>query len=425
MAITTVPKLVKILIESRLLNSSQVEQLSQTQHQFPEPIGLASDVVRRGWLTRYQIEQLGRGRPEDLFIGSYVLLEPVGEGGMGRVFRARHQRRGHIVALKVVRQERRGDAKAMRRFRREVKAVMRLDHPNLVMAIDAAEVGNQHYFAMEYVPGINLDLVMVRKGAIPLAPACDYMRQAALGLQHIFDRGLIHRDIKPSNLLIVPPERLEGDDSSGAVAAGEARFGRWGTLKILDLGLVLLPSYGNDSGTNLTKKGFALGTVEYVAPEQVMNPHEVDIRADLYSLGCTLYEMLTGQTPFPNMGPVKTLLAHQTQTPTPVDQLRPDLPTDLAAVVQKLLIKAPEKRYQRPAEVAQALGQIVARLDSRRLSWDWSPPPVPKHERGGKPPPREFVFSWNSKAAVYAGVIVLALVALFLLVHFSSGGARP
>jgi serine/threonine protein kinase len=427
MVIDSVPMLVRLLSESRLLDAGQVDQLTRSvQQEFLEPEALAKELVRRGWLTPFQIRQLTQGRTADLFLGDYVILEAVGEGAMGRVFRARHKRLGHIVALKVIRSERRADAKALHRFRREVKAAARFDHPNLITATDAATVGDKHYFAMEYAPGVNLDFLLLKMGPLPIAPACDYVRQAALGLQHVSECGLIHRDIKPGNLLVIPPDRSgEKTDAPGLREPAVRRFGRWGVVKILDLGLVLLQSQhgGPDSRANLTKKGFALGTVEYMAPEQVMNPHEVDIRADLYSLGCSLYEMLTGQPPFSNLSPVKTLLSHQEAMPLPVDQLRPDVPADLAAIVHKLLAKNREHRYRRPLELAEALAEILTNLDVRRLSWEWTPPPLPRHYAGGKPP--RFAASRPSPLLLYGSCVVIALVALCLLFWFASSRGHP
>jgi serine/threonine protein kinase len=421
MVIDSVPTLVRLLSESRLLEAGQLDELTRSvQQEFPEPEPLAKELVRRGWVTPFQLRQLTQGRTADLFLGDYIILEAVGEGAMGKVFQARHKRLGHVVALKVVKSERRADAKALRRFRREIKAARRLDHPNLIAAIDAATVGDKHYLAMEFVPGVNLDFLLLKMGPLPIAPACDFVRQAALGLQHITECGLIHRDIKPGNLLIVPPDRTgDATDAPALRDPAARRFGRWGALKILDLGLVLLQGQPGapDSQANLTKKGFALGTVEYMAPEQVMNPHEVDIRADLYSLGCSFYEMLTGQPPFTNLSPVKTLLSHQEETPMPVDQLRPDVPPELAAVVHKLLAKDREDRYRRPQELAEALAAILTQLDVRRLSWDWTPPPVPRHYPKGKPP--RFGASRFSPLVWVGSCVLVAGVLLFLL--FASG----
>src|SRR5262249_46140961 len=152
--------------------------------------------LERGWLTRYQINQVAQGRTKDLVIGSYIVLEPVGEGGMGQVYKARHQHMNRVVALKVIRKERLSNPEAVRRFYKEIQAAAQLAHPNIVLAFDAGQTGQTHYFAMEYIDGIDLSRLVKESGPLPVVKACDYIRQAALGLQHAHERGLVHRDIK-------------------------------------------------------------------------------------------------------------------------------------------------------------------------------------------------------------------------------------
>jgi serine/threonine-protein kinase len=253
----------------------------------------------------------------------------------------------------------------VRRFRREIEAVSQLSHPNLVMPSTTPETKNCQFLAMEYFEGEDLDRIIASRGPLPIATACDYVRQTALGLQYIHERGLIHRDIKPGNLLITPPP--------ADVPRGQ-RPEHWGIVRILDLGFVLLQRPGiHDTQGQLTKKGFLLGTVEYTAPEQAENPHDVDIRADLYSLGCTFYEMLTGRVPFPEPNPFKKLHQHQHEEPDAVDLLRPGLPKEVVAVVKKLMAKDATQRYQLPAELAEEMTRILERLDEKAIDWDWRP----------------------------------------------------
>ena len=185
---------------------------------FPAPRALAGELIRRGWLTPYQVNQLLQGRGRDLLLGSYVLLERLGEGGMGQVFKARNWKLGRVVALKLIRKERLDNPDAVRRFQREIRAAAQLDHPNIVRAFDADEVDGTHLLVMEYVEGTDLAKLVKKDGPLPVDKACDYCRQAALGLQHAYERGLVHRDIKPHNLLLTPG----------------------GVVKILDMGLARL-----------------------------------------------------------------------------------------------------------------------------------------------------------------------------------------
>ncbi len=225
----------------------------------------------------------------------------------------------------------------MRRFRREIRAIAQLAHPNVVHALDVGEIDGVHFFVMEYVEGIDLARLLKQFGPPPLARACAYVRQAALGLQHAHERGLVHRDIKPSNLIV----RLED-----------------ATVKLLDLGLarlVLPPDEATDQSSTLTREGTVVGTPDYMAPEQTLNAHAADIRSDIYSLGCTLYHLLTGKLPFPGKNLAEKLLKQQVQEPRPVEDLRPDTPPELRAVLRKMMAKQAEDRYQTPKEVSAAL----------------------------------------------------------------------
>ena len=365
--IATVDRLAELILESKLLPSDRQAALPELQRKHAKPYLLAKELLDRAWLTDYQLEEIIKGRGQDLVLGAYALLEVVGKGAMGTVFKAQRRPDGGIVALKIVREDRRGDTQALLRFRREVLAVSQMSHPNIVAACDADEVGVTHYYAMEFVDGVNLDVLIRRVKHLPVGPACDYLRQAALGLQHAQDRSLIHRDIKPGNLMITT---ANGQQS------------RWGTVKILDLGLVRLeqkPAH-MDMGTQLTRTGLSLGTVDYMAPEQVEDPHAVDIRADLYSLGCTFYEMLTGQPPFPKGTPVDKLVAHRTKQAEDVRTLQAEVPDEVAAVVTKLLAKEPGDRYQAPSDLAAEMEKILANLAPELRPAGWKPPTAPESD---------------------------------------------
>jgi serine/threonine protein kinase len=300
---------------------------------------LARELVRRGWLGPYQVNRLLQGRAGDLRIGPYLILVRLGEGGAGQVFKACHLTLNRLVALKVIRQDLVEDAEAIGRFYREMAVVGQLSHPNVVHAFDAGPVGSVHVLVMEYVEGTDLNQLIKKSGPLAVAESCDYIRQAALGLQHAHERGLVHRDIKPANLLV------------GRTAAG------FGTVKIADLGLARLRQSAGDLtlSPTLTPRGSALmGTPDYLAPEQALDFHGADIRADIYSLGCTFYYLLTGQPPFPG-NLTEKLLRHQQEEPPALERFRGDVPSGLSALLRKMMAKRPADRWQTPADVAAAL----------------------------------------------------------------------
>jgi serine/threonine protein kinase len=278
----------------------------------------------------------GDGPAEKIVIEGYEILEVLGRGGMGVVHKARHLMLDRIVALKVIRPELVADQKSVDRFQREARAASRLTHPNLVTIYDAAESNGMHFLAMEYIEGIDLAHLVREKGPQPTALACDFVRQAALGLQHAYECGMVHRDIKPGNLL---------------------RSSKDGRIKLVDLGLALLQgSDENHASTGeLTHTGAMMGTPDFIAPEQVRDCHNVDIRADLYSLGCTFYYLLAGRVPFPGGTMIDKLDKHRFETPQPIEWLRSDLPVSVADILRKLLAKRPEDRYQTPAQLADVL----------------------------------------------------------------------
>jgi WD40 repeat protein/serine/threonine protein kinase len=332
----TVAGLVEALVKHRLLEPTQADELAQLQTRYTDPKLLARELISRGWLTPYQVNQIFLGRAAQLVLGSYVLLERLGEGGMGQVFKARHQNLGRLAALKLIRRDRLANDEVVQRFHREVQAVAKLSHPNVVVAFDADEAGGTHYFAMEYVEGTDLGKRIKTSGPLPVDQACDFIRQAALGLQHAHERGMIHRDIKPSNLLLTK----KGD-----------------AVKVLDLGLARLvrSQEGSNSGNTLTNQGMLMGTPDFIAPEQARNSHNIDARADLYSLGCTLYFLLTGQAPFAADTATEKLYKHWFEEAQPLEQLRPEIPPAVALIVRRLMAKRPDDRFPSAATLVEAL----------------------------------------------------------------------
>ncbi len=346
------------------------------------------ELARRGALTSMQADWLLAGRGQELILGPFTLLDRLGEGGMGVVYRARHRDLGRLQAVKLMAERAARDEKAVARIRREAQATATLHHPNIVAIHDAGEAGGRFYLAFELVPGQDLQRLVERVGPLPARQACEYVMQAAEGMQHAHERGLIHRDIKPSNLL------LSSD----------------GTVKVADLGLAgwradLTPT--NSDGT--TAEGVILGTPDFMAPEQADDPRTCDIRADVYALGCTLYYLLAGEPPFPGGTFTAKLLRHRDEAPHPPA----GLPPGLWAVLAKALAKRPQDRHATPGEFASA-------LDPFALGEPLAPPPAPLDPTGPDSPtvsdrPRKTpTRPWWRGAALIA-LPVVALVAWWLV----------
>jgi len=340
----------------------------------------AKETIQRGLLTMWQAQTVLKGRGQDLVFGSYVLVEQLGAGGMGRVYKARHRMMGRVVALKVIRRERLQNPQSIKRFEREIQAAAQLSHPNVVLAYDADQAGDDYFFAMEFVEGVDLGRLVKDRGPLPVREACDYIRQAALGLQHAHERGMVHRDLKPSNLFLTISRgeavraALSGVLSAKALEPPTIGEKMPAVVKILDLGLALLHETGTGEAlSRITHEGIVIGTPDFLAPEQARNASTVDIRADLYSLGCTFYYLLSGQVPYPDGTPTEKLVRHAVDPVPNIHLARPETPAEVAAVVGKLMSKLPADRYQTPAAVAAALetlgveGASGPRSGSQRL----------------------------------------------------------
>ncbi len=272
------------------------------------------------------------GKYKGFVLGQYKVLDQIGAGGMGVVFQAEHMSMKRMVAIKVLPGDKANDEESLQRFYREARIVAALDHPNVVHAYDIDQAGDLHFMVMEYIEGESLEQIIRRKGPLPLHEAADYILQSARGLQHAHERGLVHRDIKPGNLLL----------------------DKTGVIKVLDMGLA---RFFEESSTLTTElcSGSVIGTADYMAPEQAVNSHDVDIRADIYSLGVTLYALLTGKPPWADATVTQKLLAHHMREPVPMHVTRPDVPPEFAEIVGKMMAKQPANRYQIPAEVVDAL----------------------------------------------------------------------
>ena len=287
-------------------------------------------------------------------LGQYRLLTKLGEGGFGTVYKAVHTRLDKVVALKLLTASRLQNPDAVTRFNREMRAVGKLHHAHIVAAHDAGEIDGTHYLVMELVDGIDLRELVKQRGRLPIGAACEIIRQAALGLQHAHDHGLVHRDIKPSNLMLTLPGNHDEAPS----------------VKVLDLGLALLDEDHLENFGELTATGQVMGTLEYMAPEQGSDTHAVDIRADIYSLGASLYKLLTGKPPFSSdqyRSPIKLLMALATQDPPPLVTRCPEITSELEAIVRQMLAKKPQERFATPRELAEALAPFSQPADVRAL----------------------------------------------------------
>jgi serine/threonine-protein kinase len=358
--VDSVLSFLEALRATQVLRPAQLTELirEDLQRRFADPESMGKHLLERGLLTRYQVEQILQGRAGDLVLDHYVLLEPLGEGGAGQVFKARHQNMERLAAVKLIRIDLLRDPDMVRRFYREIEAVSQLQHPNIVHAYDAGPAGPTHFLAMEFVDGVDLSRLVKQQGPLPVEGAREYIRQAAAGLQYIHEHGMVHRDIKPSNLMVVG--RRAGSVSDGSSTVANAS-GSAVTVKILDLGLARLQQRATgELATTITGSNTTMmGTVDYMAPEQAIDSHHVDIRADIYSLGCTLFYLLTRQPPFPGGTEAEKLVRHQMKLPPDVREMRPEVPEELVAILNKMLAKEPAQRFQSPAELLQALrGEI-------------------------------------------------------------------
>ncbi len=334
---STLEEFVDLGLKAGILERDSVsDYCARFQEQHPDytPEQLAQAMVRDGLLTPFQAEHLLRGRWRGFVLcKKYRLLECIGSGGMGSVYLCEHLLLRRKVAIKILPAAQAKDPEILARFYREARAVASLSHPNIVRADDIDQDDNLHFLVMEYVDGYSLQKIIKNNGPLSVERAANYIAQSANGLQHAHEAGLVHRDIKPGNLLLE----------------------RTGEVKVLDLGLARFFFEENDQLTKKHDANSVLGTADYLAPEQAMDSHNVDIRGDIYSLGATFYFLLTGHAPFHDKSVPQKLIAHQLRQPPPIENFRKDVPAELIAVLKKMMAKRPEDRYQQPYEVAQAL----------------------------------------------------------------------
>lgn len=371
----------------RLLRSQLVDKKSLREavaavqratglHQIPAS-ELGRKLVEIGLLTGWQLEQLEAGRSHGFYLGKYKLLDHLGTGGMGEVYLGEHIAMRRRVALKILPHALVDSPSHLARFYQESRATAALSHPNIVQAFDIDKDPKRdiHYMVMEYVDGRDLQQIIQEQGPLPVEKVADYIRQAALGLAHAHEKGLVHRDIKPNNLLV---------DKTGRV-------------KVLDMGIARIVEQDDEQSLTLACNEQVMGTIDYLAPEQLQDAHRVDARADLYSLGCTMFYLLLGQAPFSKGTMAQRMMKHQIQAPPDIREQRPDVPAELVTICNKLLAKKPDDRYQTATEVAAALGtwlqQLGSLVDGEMSSFSGSATFVGTKTIGGDGPSTELMLS--------------------------------
>lgn len=340
----TTPDFLKTLRASGLVPAEKIDPIIAAflDETGPVPEELVETLLAQDLITRWQLAQLRKGRSKGFALGKYTLRELLGAGGMGSVYLARHTTLGGDVAIKVLPTKRVQDGTYLERFKREAQAAARLSHPNIahVIDLDSAADGRIHFMVMEYIDGIDLHAKVKQEGPLDVAAAVDCVRQAALGLHYAHDHGFVHRDIKPANLML---------DVHG-------------TIKVLDLGLAKTRADDDEAGSiTMEFKEKTLGTADYVAPEQATDSHRADRRADVYSLGCTLYYLLVGTAPF-GAGSIKDRLKAQihSKPPSPLEK-RPEVPADLVEFYFQMMQKDPAARPQTAKEVSDSLQAWLVR----------------------------------------------------------------
>ena len=341
MAVASTDEFVSLVRKSGLITDDQLDAfLAQSCLPPEDSLAMADALCEAKLVTPWQRDKLLEGRFKGFFLGKYKVLDQLGSGAMGNVFLAEHRVMRHRVAIKTLAKRLLGNDAYIRRFEQEARAAAAVNHPRVVRAFDFDSAGDVYFLVMEYVEGEDLYKIVLRDGVLPIPVAAECIRQTAEGLTAAHEAGLIHRDIKPSNLLV---------DSQGNV-------------RILDLGLARLIDDDAPSLTLVTDSKM-IGTVDYLAPEQARNSHHIDHRADLYSLGCTFYFLLTGRPPFDDGPLTQRVIEHQTKKPVDIRQLRRDCPAELAFICHKLLAKRPDERFQTAAEVSIAVGEWLSRYE--------------------------------------------------------------
>jgi serine/threonine protein kinase len=337
----TAEEVIQLIRKSGMIDEQKLQEYLQrrelTRGLPDDPREFCDELVRDGIVTYFQAEQFMLGKWRGFTIGKYKLLERVGVGGMGQVFLCEHMFMKKRVAVKVLPPAKAEQPAALGRFYREARAAGSLAHPNIIRTHDIDQDGNLHFIVMDYINGSNLLDTVKKFGPMDVGRATSHIKQVADALDYAFRSGIIHRDVKPGNVLV----------------------DHRGQAHVLDMGLARFFKDHTDQLTIKYDDKIVLGTADYVAPEQVANSHAVDIRADIYALGATFYFLLAGHPPFPTGTVSQKLLWHRTKEPTPIRQVRPEVPEELAQILARMMAKEPKARYQTPAQVAAELAAWV------------------------------------------------------------------
>lgn len=346
----SVQNLCGFLIRSKLMSPDGVQAMYQrwqaeAKEDSASPSRFTKWLIANKYVTEYQAGLLAKGHADDFFLNQYTILERLGRGRMAGVYKAAHPL-GQVVAIKVLPPSKAKNSVTFSRFQREAQLSMKLKHPNVVRAFQLDQVGELHYLVMEFLEGETLDEVLQRRSRLPPAEAVRLIHQALTGLQHIHEQGVVHRDLKPANLMLV------GAEPDSTLKA---------TIKILDIGLArqLFDESLPENRLELTAEGVLLGTPDYLAPEQARDPRTIDIRADIYSLGCVLYHTLAGQPPFLDKNLLSQLVRHANEMPKPLKEFNPQIPDGLQQIVNWMMAKKPDERYPTPERAAQALQMFL------------------------------------------------------------------
>ncbi|MFP6763158.1 MAG: serine/threonine-protein kinase, partial [Planctomycetaceae bacterium] len=343
----TIQELLESLKVSGLLSGDEVSAIHTgfaTRGVPNSADALAKDLVRQNYLTKLQAAAILKGKARNLIFGDYIVLDKIGSGGMGQVFKARHKPTRKLVAVKVLSAEAVSNRRLIERFKKEAKAIGRLKHPNIVRAYEAGKINKIRYLVMEFVDGENMLARVKRKGPLSIDEVINCILQAARGLDYAHQQGIIHRDIKPSNLL---------------------RARSTGRVKVVDLGLARVeePDEDAEDQIRLTMAGQMLGTARFMAPEQVEDARKADVRSDVYSLACTMYYLLRGKAPYSGETVAHTLMAHVSAAIPDLCRKRPDVPEWIGAVFNRMMAKKPQDRYQSMAELVADIQRHLAGSD--------------------------------------------------------------
>lgn len=368
---TTVKEFCTLLVRSKLMTVDEVKETVKLYlaagKDADDLDAFRKSLFSNRLLTEYQLALLSRGHSEGFFLDHYKILDLIAKGSGAGVYKAAH-RSGQVVAIKVLPGSKAKDPEALGRFRREARLITKLDHPNIVRAFQLGESAGKHYVVMEHLEGDTLEDVLAERKKLAPAEAMRVAHHVSLGLQHLHERGMIHRNINPGNIMLLDPD-------SGKKAADTLSR----AVKIMDIGLgkSLFDDSANATDTDpsqLTNDGVLLGSPEYLAPEQARKASGVDIRSDIYSLGCVLFQMLTGQPPFPDKSILNQVIRHATEPPKPLSDFLSPVPDGLQNVMNMMLAKDPGQRYQSPDKAAQALQLLI-----RNLPTVQAPAPLPEY----------------------------------------------